>query len=387
MNFKKLAMILAVVMSIAMLTGCTDTNNNSSNNSTSSTPSTSSSDITSMPSSSEDMTSSDAISDTTSEIPQESSNPSGTTPDASSADASTAKPTLSTDFVEIGALDNKPVTWGPGVRKNAAGRSEACDMLQAAYGDEGALFIGPDEKVVYLTFDQGYENGYTAAILDVLKEKNVKGVFFLTGHYINSAPELVKRMIDEGHIIGNHSYGHLNYATATPEKSFEDVKKLHEEVFNKYGYSMDLFRFPEGAFSEQSLGLIKSTGYTSAFWSFAYNDWDPENQMDPQTALKRAVDGAHNGAIYLFHTVGKTNSLILSEFIDEMTAKGYTFGVISGDMLKNQESSASSVLPDGSSSASSTPSSSQAPSSSSSKLSSSSSEASSSSNIFLRPWG
>jgi len=315
MRFKSLALIMVAAMVLGLFAGCSGWNNNAS----SSKPSTSSH----TPSSSMPGTSS---APSTSGMPATSSEHATSSTPATSSEESRA--TLSTDFSEIGALDTQPVTWGPGVRRNAAGRSEACDLLQEAYGDKDALFICEDNKTVYLTFDQGYENGYTAAILDVLKEKSVTGVFFLTGHYINSAPDLVQRMIDEGHVIGNHSYDHPNFATASIESAFNDLNRLHEGVYEKWGIGMNLFRFPEGAFSEQVLGLVQSTGYTSVFWSFAYKDWDSADQMEPSVALQKVLDGAHNGCIFLFHTVGETNSLILGDAIDGLRDMGYDIGVV-----------------------------------------------------------
>jgi peptidoglycan-N-acetylmuramic acid deacetylase len=312
MKRKALALGLAAALMTALLAGCMDNTQQNQN---------------SVPPASQPNTSA-ANPPAVSGAPGTESTPTTSSAPAQSSMPPNSRATLSTDFSEIGALDRAPITWGPGVRRNAAGRSEACDLLQAAYGHYDALFIGPDEKTVYLTFDQGYENGYTEAILDILKEKGVRAVFFLTGHYLNSAPDLVQRMVDEGHIIGNHSYDHPNYATASAEDAFEDLSKLHEAVYNKWGIAMDLFRFPEGAFSEQALGLIQSTGYTSVFWSYAYNDWNPDSQMEPALALQKALDGAHNGCIYLFHTVGRTNSLILGDLIDGLREQGYQLALI-----------------------------------------------------------
>lgn len=164
-------------------------------------------------------------------------------------------------------------------------------------------------------------------ILDILKEKNVKAVFFVTGHYCKTNPELVQRMIDEGHIVGNHSMNHPNFTTITPEEMYEEVKELHDYVQENFDYTMFLFRYPEGVFSEQSLAVLQDAGYQTSFWSYAYNDWDQNNQPDPDTAYQKVTGALHPGAIYLLHAVSETNSEILGDFIDEARSQGYEVSV------------------------------------------------------------
>ena len=178
---------------------------------------------------------------------------------------------MEADFEAIAQLSNEAVLWGPGVHKDDKGRSTACIDLQEKYGEYDAFFIGSeDNDVITLSFDQGYENGYTAPILDALKEKDVKAIFFLTGHYVRTQPELVQRMIDEGHILGSHSNEHKVYCSdISIEESFEDAKWMQGYLRENFDYEMRLFRFPEGEFSEQSLSLIQQLGYKSVFWSFA----------------------------------------------------------------------------------------------------------------------
>ena len=184
-------------------------------------------------------------------------------------------------------------------------------------------------KVIYLTMDEGYESGNTPRILDILKEKNVKSVFFLTKGFVDSHPELVQRMIDEGHILGNHTCAHP--AAGMPSLSVEeqkaDIMTLHQMVLDQFAYDMKLFRYPAGIFSEQSLDLVTSLGYRSVFWSFAYRDFDLTNQPDPAAALKQCLDELHPGAIYLLHAVSDTNTEILGDWIDGVRAMGYEFGV------------------------------------------------------------
>lgn len=230
---------------------------------------------------------------------------------------------LEADFALLGGMDNQPVTWGPGTRMNADGRPEAPVLLDEQYAPYGCDFIGADEKKIYLTFDQGYENGYTAKILDVLKEKQAPAVFFLTGHYANTAPELIQRMVDEGHVLGNHSENHKNFTQVDLQTAFEEVQQLHDRILADYGYEMRLFRFPEGVFSEQSAALLQQMGYQSVFWSFAYQDWDPNNQMGAEAAFAKVTGGLHNGEILLLHSVGQDNCEILGDFIDYAREQGY----------------------------------------------------------------
>ena len=235
---------------------------------------------------------------------------------------------MSADFLAIEKLSNESVTWGPGTIQDELGRSVACVDLQEKYGHYQACFIGPeDENTIVLSFDQGYENGYTAPILDTLKEKGVQAVFFLTGHYVRSQPELVQRMIDEGHILGNHSDSHKVYCRdLSIEDSAADAIWMQNYLRENFNYEMSLFRFPEGVFSEQSLALMQQMGYQSIFWSFAYNDWDPANQPDPETAKERIEKFLHPGEIMLLHSVSATNAQILPEVIDMIRDKGYEIG-------------------------------------------------------------
>ena len=231
---------------------------------------------------------------------------------------------MAVDFPEINTLSNEKIPWGPGVDTDADKRPVAPVQLQARYGEKyNCDFIGPAEPTVTLSFDQGYETGYTPAVLDTLKEKNVQALFFLTGHYVQSQPELVQRMIDEGHILGNHTKNHLNFTKCTPEEAFEDIRRLHDKMREDYNYELRIFRFPEGEFSERALALVQQTGYRTLFWSFAYVDWDPDNQPEPQAAFKKVTGQLHPGEIMLLHTVGKTNSLILGDLIDAIRAEGY----------------------------------------------------------------
>ena len=239
---------------------------------------------------------------------------------------------MSADFLEIEKMENESVLWGPGVHKDDKGRSTACIDLQEKYGEYNAYFIGPeDSNTITLTFDQGYENGYTTPILDALKEKDAKAVFFLTGHYVRSQPELVQRMIDEGHILGSHSDSHKVYCKdLSIEESFEDAKWMQDYLRDNFGYEMRLFRFPEGEFSPQSLALMQQMGYQSIFWSFAYADWNVNDQPEPAAAIEKITSFLHPGEIMLLHSVSSTNAEILPQVIDIIREKGYEIGPFEG---------------------------------------------------------
>lgn len=232
-------------------------------------------------------------------------------------------PTMSTDFQKIGALGTAQVPWGPGVQVDEDNRTVASDMLQEQYGKYGAYFIAPrDCGKLYLTFDEGYENGFTPAILDVLKEKDVHAVFFVTAPFVKSCPELVQRMIDEGHVVGNHTNHHWNPTQKSLDEAAQDIRDLHDYMLENFNYQMTLYRPPEGAFSEQTLAMAQQLGYSTILWSFAYADWDPNNQVGYDAALAKTEKFIHEGAIYLLHAVSKDNAEILGQLIDGIRAKG-----------------------------------------------------------------
>lgn len=234
-------------------------------------------------------------------------------------------PQMQVDFSALQGLDTTAVQWGWGPHVDNDNRSVSCTALQEKYGKYNAFFIAPNDNSFYLTFDEGYENGYTAAILDVLKEKETPAVFFITGDYAKRNPELIRRMIEEGHMVGNHSVNHPNFTNISIEKAYEEIKGLHDYVLENYDYSMSVFRYPEGAFNEQTLALLDQLGYRTAFWSFAYADWDPNAQMENSVALEKAEKAVHPGSLYLLHAVSKTNAEILGQFIDDVRAQGYEF--------------------------------------------------------------
>ena len=147
----------------------------------------------------------------------------------------------------------------------------------------------------------------------------------MVGDYVNREPELVRRMIDEGHTVGSHSVHHYSMPELSVEECESEIMDLHREVLEKFGIQMNLFRPPKGEYSEKSLAVTGDLGYKTVLWSFAYADWDTKNQPDPAASLEKLKERAHPGAIYLLHSVSETNASILGDFIDAMLAEGYTF--------------------------------------------------------------
>lgn len=236
-------------------------------------------------------------------------------------------------FGDLSVLSNDSLGHGYSTTdRDASNRPNGCLYLQHVYGNKyGADFIieNPGANVIYLTMDEGYEAGYTPTILDTLAQKGVKAVFFVTKQFVTEQPALVQRMINEGHIIGNHSCAHPadGMPTLGVEGQTNDIMQLHNLVQQNFGYTMTLFRFPAGIFSEQSLALVHNLGYRSVFWSFAHRDWVTTDQPDPAASLQAMLDQLHPGAVYLLHAVSATNTQVLGQFIDEARARGYEFGV------------------------------------------------------------
>lgn len=187
-----------------------------------------------------------------------------------------------------------------------------------------------DEKVMYLTFDEGYEyNNNTAKILDTLKVKGVKAAFFVTGAYVKSNLDLVNRMANEGHLVCNHSVNHLNQVEAikNPKKLEDDIVGLQTLYKEKTGNNLASFlRPPEGVYSERTLKFINDMGYRPVFWSFAYKDWLRDNQPDKKFAIEKITGQFHPGSVLLLHAVSDTNAEILGEIIDQAVNMGYRFG-------------------------------------------------------------
>ena len=194
-----------------------------------------------------------------------------------------------------------------------------------------AAYIGnTNEKVLYLTFDAGYENGCTAKILDTLKEKQVPAAFFLVGNYIRQSPDLVRRMVAEGHTVGNHTMHHYDMSRLSDKAAFSkeltDLEALYKETVGqelpKY------YRPPQGIYSEDNLKMAQELGYKTLFWSLAYVDWNNDAQPTREAAFAKLLPRTHNGAVVLLHSTSKTNAEILGELIDKWKEAGYRFGTL-----------------------------------------------------------
>lgn len=312
---KYTAALLSALLSISpMLGGCTRVLPDDYYSSTSSSSQTVSVPDIQVP---EPSSSSEPPAPSSSQKQSESSRP----PEISSA---AYMPAMNADYTLLEGFATEKLGWGPGVTSDEK-RPNGSTAYQEKYGKYCAYYIAPDTEKIYLTFDEGYEaeGRYTEKILDTLMEKDAKAVFFITGDYARRNADLVQRMIDEGHIVGSHSWNHPSMPGLTPEKAAEELTKLHDYVKENFDYEMTLFRFPMGEFSEQMLALVQDMGYQSVFWSFAYKDWETDNQMDSASALKVVMERSHPGAIYLLHAVSSTNAAILGDAIDQLRAKGY----------------------------------------------------------------
>lgn len=194
-----------------------------------------------------------------------------------------------------------------------------------------AYFLGDtSQKKLYLTFDAGYENGNTEPILDALKKHNVKAAFFVVGHYLETAPELVKRMVEEGHTVGNHTYHHYDMSKISDLESFQNEMESVEEKYKEItGQEMvKYYRPPQGKYSLQNLQMAKEMGYHTFFWSLAYVDWNQDAQPSHDEAFEKLMSRVHSGAIVLLHNTSSTNAEILDELLTKWEAEGYTFGIL-----------------------------------------------------------
>lgn len=185
-----------------------------------------------------------------------------------------------------------------------------------------------EEKVVYLTFDAGYENGNVSKVLDALRAEEATGAFFVLGHVAEDYPDLLRRMADEGHLVCNHTYSHKNLCGSPAGALTAELERL-EEACAAAGVTVSkYYRPPEGCFDEAMLTEAQSAGYKTVFWSFAYADWDNGKQPDPAAAKKKILDNLHNGAVILLHPTSATNAAILRDLLREMKALGYRFGTL-----------------------------------------------------------
>ncbi|MGG3467792.1 delta-lactam-biosynthetic de-N-acetylase [Neobacillus pocheonensis] len=224
------------------------------------------------------------------------------------------------------AVSNKPIHWGfkKAVDEQPAEAGEEYDELLAKYG---AFYKGsPKKKVLYLTFDSGYENGYMPKILKVLKKEKVPATFFVTGHFLESQPELTKQMVKEGHIIGNHSYYHPDFTAVDDDRIRRELQKVKEKTKEITGQKeMKYLRPPRGVFSERTMQIAKEEGFTHVFWSLAFVDWNVNNQRGWQYAYDNIMSRVHPGCVILLHSISEDNADALEKAIKDLKKKGYKF--------------------------------------------------------------
>lgn len=216
--------------------------------------------------------------------------------------------------------------WG--LKFNAEGRAPMGNAGKDFLKKYNAYYVGEeDDKCIFLTFDAGFENGNTPNILDTLKAHDVKAAFFLVGHYLEEEPDLVKRMVEEGHIVGNHTYHHPDMSLISDKESFSRELTSLEELYKEIiGQEMPkYYRPPQGKFNEENLKMADELGYKTIFWSLAYVDWYKNDQPTKEQAFKKLVPRIHPGAVVLLHSTSDTNELILDELLTKWEDLGYTF--------------------------------------------------------------
>lgn len=218
-------------------------------------------------------------------------------------------------------------SWGLSFQEE--GKPPVTDITKEELEEMGGYYLGDEtKKIIYLTFDAGYENGNTEAILDALKKHNVKAAFFLVGNYLEKCPDLVKRMADEGHIVANHTYHHRDMAKITTNEEFVkelcDLEDLYKNITGKE--LAKFYRPPQGKFCEEHLNWAKEKGYKTIFWSLAYVDWDEKKQPSKEEAIQKLTERIHPGAIVLLHSTSSTNGAIMDDLLTKWEEMGYSFG-------------------------------------------------------------
>lgn len=224
-----------------------------------------------------------------------------------------------------GALSSKKIEWGIKRGDNHEQPDLGSKNRELIEKYNGMAMGNSEQKYIYVTFDLGYEAGYTESILDTLKQNNVPATFFITAHYVNSASDIVKRMIDDGHIIGNHTVNHKSMPRLSEEELTKELMNLHTAIYEKFGFEMRYMRPPKGEYSEKSLSITTKLGYVPVMWSFAYADWDEAKQPDKQDGIDKIINNVHNGEIMLLHATSKTNMEILDTVIKQIKNMGYEF--------------------------------------------------------------
>ena len=220
-------------------------------------------------------------------------------------------------------------SWGLSFR--SSGQPPIGTANSTALGQFDAAYLGDSkEKVLYLTFDAGYENGCTEQILDILKDQQVPAAFFLVGNYLEKNADLVRRMVEEGHIVGNHTMHHYDMSKLSTmdafSKELRDLEVLYKEVTGRE--MPKYYRPPQGIYSQENLKMARELGYKTVFWSLAYVDWNNDSQPSREEALRKLLPRTHPGAVILLHSTSSTNAQILEELLKTWKEEGYTFGTL-----------------------------------------------------------
>lgn len=234
---------------------------------------------------------------------------------------------LNDNIIPTAAETENSTTMGWGIKRAEKNMQPDVGISNKQLLEENCgICLGSElEKVIYLTFDEGYEAGYTESILNTLKENEIKATFFITAHYLNTASELVERMINEGHIVGNHTVNHPSMPSISDEEIETEIMQLHQAVYEKFNYEMKYLRPPKGEFNARTLKKTSELGYKTVMWSFAYVDWDENNQPSIEKSKETIINNFHCGEIMLLHPNSKTNAEVLDAIIKEAKSQGYEF--------------------------------------------------------------
>lgn len=240
-------------------------------------------------------------------------------------------------FAPVSSVISSASDWGLSFQEE--GSPPIANSTPESLSKYNAYYVNPtEEKVLYLTFDAGYENGNTPAILEALKKHNAPAAFFLVGNFISTHPELVRQMAEEGHIVGNHTYSHPDMSQISSKDAFEkeltDVETAYKEITGKE--MIKFYRPPQGKYSEENLQMAKELGYSTFFWSLAYVDWYENNQPSKEEAFEKLLGRIHPGAVVLLHSTSSTNAQILDELLTKWEEMGYSFRPLT-DFISKQE--------------------------------------------------
>lgn len=230
---------------------------------------------------------------------------------------------LSSFFIFSTSVSSNSFGWGFSKNKNHT--QPYIGSYEKEIQGTNSYYVGDDdEKVVYLTFDAGYDNGNLIKILDCLDEKDVQATFFVTGDFVNRFSDLTIEINNRGHLVGNHTYSHKNITSLNKKEIEKEIRMLENDYYEVTKDSLDpFFRPPAGVFNKESLSAVSELGYNTVFWSVAYKDWEVNNQNGIEYSVKSVIDNLHNGAIILLHTVSSDNALALPLIIDKIREEGY----------------------------------------------------------------